>query len=65
MLLVVCSVGLANIKIFIDENVQTLPIGFVNSTIIKLLNLWNDFRKVVEFIDENQWVKPMLRKNCE
>ena len=29
---------------------------------IELLNLWNDFRKVVEFIDENQWVKPMLER---
>ena len=29
---------------------------------IEMLNLWNDFRKVVEFIDENQWVKPMLER---
>ena len=29
---------------------------------IELLNLWNDFRKVVKFIDENPWVKPMLEK---
>ena len=27
---------------------------------IELLNLWNDFRKVVKFIDENPWVKPMF-----
>jgi hypothetical protein len=27
---------------------------------IELLNLWNDFRKVVKFIDENPWVKLML-----
>ena len=28
----------------------------------ELLNLWNDFREVVRFIDENPWVKPMLEK---
>ena len=29
---------------------------------IELLNLWNDFRRVVKFIDENPWIKPMLAK---
>ena len=29
---------------------------------VELLNLWNDFRKVVKFIDENPWVMPMLEK---
>ena len=29
---------------------------------IEMLNLWNDFRKVVKFIDENPWVKPMSEK---
>ena len=29
---------------------------------VELLNLWNDFRKVVKFIDENPWVKPMLAR---
>ena len=29
---------------------------------IELLNLWNDFRKVVKFIGENPWVKPMLER---
>lgn len=29
---------------------------------VELLNLWNDFRKVVKFIDENPCVKPMLEK---
>ena len=29
---------------------------------IEMLNLWNDFRKVVKFIDENPWVKPMLER---
>ena len=29
---------------------------------IELLNLWNDFRKVVKFIDENPWIKQMLAK---
>ena len=28
----------------------------------ELLNLWNDFRKVVKFIDENPWVKPLLAR---
>ena len=27
---------------------------------VELLNLWNDFRQVVKFIDENPWVKPIL-----
>ena len=29
---------------------------------IEMLNLWNDFRKVVKFIDDNPWVKPMLER---
>ena len=29
---------------------------------IEMLNLWNDFRRVVKFIDENPWIKPMLAK---
>lgn len=32
---------------------------------IEMLNLWNDFRKIVKFIDENPWVKPMLEKIME
>ncbi len=32
---------------------------------IEMLNLWNDFRKVVKFIDENAWVKPMLERIVE
>ena len=32
---------------------------------IGLLNLWNDFRKVVKFIDENPWVKSLLEKIVE
>lgn len=31
----------------------------------ELLNLWNDFRKVVKFIDENPWVKHLLEKIIE
>jgi hypothetical protein len=28
---------------------------------VELLNLWNDFRKVVQFIDENQtWLSPLM-----
>ena len=27
----------------------------------ELLNLWNDFKKVVQFIDENAvWLKPLM-----
>ena len=33
---------------------------FVAPVSVELLNLWNDFRKVVRFIDENPWVKPLL-----
>ena len=29
---------------------------------VEMLKLWNDFRKVVKFIDENPWVKPMLER---
>ena len=32
---------------------------------VELLNLWNDFRRVVKFIDENPWVKPMLERIVE
>ena len=32
---------------------------------VEMLNLWNDFRKVVKFIDENPWVKPMLERIVE
>ena len=28
---------------------------------IEMLNLWNDFRKVVQFIDDNQtWLRPLM-----
>jgi hypothetical protein len=28
---------------------------------VELLNLWNDFRKVVQFIDDNQtWLRPLM-----
>ena len=42
-----------------DAELQRL---FLAPAGIELLNLWNDFRKVVKFIDENPWVKPMLEK---
>ena len=29
---------------------------------VELLNLWNDSREVVRFIDENPWVKPLLAR---
>ena len=32
---------------------------------IEMLNLWNDFRKGVKFIDENPCVKPMLERIVE
>ena len=28
----------------------------------ELLNRWNDFQKVVRFVDENPWVKTVLEK---
>lgn len=40
-----------------SEDLSTVaPVG------VELLNLWNDFRKVVKFIDENPCVKPMLAR---
>jgi hypothetical protein len=34
---------------------------FLDPAGIGLLNLWNDFRKVVKFIDENQtWLRPLM-----
>ena len=47
------------------EKGQTLnfeDLSYVAPAGIELLNLWNDFRKVVKFIDENPWVKPMLER---
>ena len=32
---------------------------------VEMLNLWNDFRRVVKFIDENPWVTPMLERIVE
>ncbi len=29
---------------------------------IGLLNIWNDFQKVVKFIDDDPWIKPMLTR---
>ena len=29
---------------------------------VGLVNLWNDFRKVVKFIDESPWVKQLLER---
>jgi len=37
-------------------------LSFLAPAGVELLTLWNDFRKVVKFIDENPWVKPMLEK---
>ena len=37
-------------------------LSFVAPVSVELLNLWNDFRKVVRFIDENPWVKPLLAR---
>ena len=50
------------------EKGQTLNFEDLSSVAppsIELLNLWNDFRKVVKFIDENPWVKPMLERIVE
>ena len=46
------------------EKGQTLNFEDLSSVApagIELLNLWNDFRKVVKFIDENQtWLRPLM-----
>ena len=47
-----------------EEKGQTLnfeDLSSVAPTGIELLNLWNDFRKVVQFIDDNQtWLRPLM-----
>jgi hypothetical protein len=53
---------------YIKEKGQTLISDDLSSLApagIEMLNLWNDFRKVVKFIDENPWVKPLLEKIIE
>ena len=46
------------------ENGQTLNFEDLSALAplkVELLNLWRDFRKVVQFIDENEkWLKPLL-----
>ena len=44
------------------QTVISDDLSFFAPVIVELLNLWNDFRKVVKFIDENPWVKPMLER---
>ena len=47
------------------EKGQTLNFEDLSSVAppsIEMLNLWNDFRKVVKFIDENPWIKSLLEK---
>ena len=47
-------------QILISEDLSSVaPAG------VELLNLWNDFRKVVKFIDENPWIKSLLEKIIE
>ena len=43
-------------QILISEDLSSVaPAG------IELLNLWNDFRKVVQFIDDDQtWLRPLM-----
>ena len=47
-----------------EEKGQTLNFEDLSSVApagIELLNLWNDFRKVVQFIDDNQtWLRPLM-----
>ena len=50
------------------EKGQTLNFEDLSSVApagIELLNLWNGFRKVVKFIDENPWIKSLLGKIIE
>ena len=44
------------------QTVISDDLSFFAPVSVELLNLWNDFRKVVKFIDENPWVKPMLER---
>ena len=44
------------------QTVISDDLSFFAPVSVELLNLWNDFRKVVRFIDENPWVKPMLER---
>ena len=50
------------VVVYTRKKRPTLVTLFCALASIELLNLWNDFRKVVEFIDENKWVKPMLER---
>ena len=47
-----------------EEKGQTLNFEDLSSVApagIELLNLWNDFRKVVQFIYDNQtWLRPLM-----
>ena len=49
-----------------EEKGQTLNFEDLSSVApagIELLNLWNDFQKVVKFIDDNAtWLRPLLDK---
>lgn len=46
------------------EKGQTLifeDLSFFAPACVELLNLWNDFRKVVQFVDDNQtWLRPLM-----
>jgi hypothetical protein len=44
---------------------MTIKVILFAPACIELLNIWNDFRKVVRFIDENPWVRPLLEKIIE
>ena len=48
-------------EVAISRNLLILSV----SAGVELLTLWNDFRKVVKFIDENPWVKPVLERIVE
>ena len=42
---------------------RDLRLGLSAPAEVELLNLWRDFRKVVEFIDRNnEWLHPMLEE---
>ena len=51
-------------RLFHEKSTEEIQCFFAPAG-IEMLNLWNDFRKVVKFIDENPWVKPMLERIVE
>ena len=55
------DLGRITLKI-VNEKKAAIWLPFAPPT-VEMLNLWNDFRKVVEFMDENRaWLLPLIEK---